>query len=321
MQPETQPQPQTTPQPQPEVPLQAQPPVQPPVEPPTQPPAKSSHKKRWFIIGGSVAVLALIIAALVIIVPGLSVSKEDYTNAAKDAQSVSGKYEEFSKTAQEYASLANTQADKETLATINTAMTTQYDELKVAKKALDESPALRDFETMQAYNAYSDKANKFITLADGYVKSIPFYVTMMDTCKDTGNGGANVFDQLTDFANRLQIQTKEDALKYREAKFASCLEAATKLNESGTNTFAQVGKVYVDMINSNGDAYELQFDEAKTLGDAKANENYKAALKKSEADSKEAITTISEKQKEEGEAAEFSKELESLIAVLKKKSA
>lgn len=303
-----------------QAPLTTEAPLQGP-SPAPQPAPKKSKKKLWVIVAASAVLLAGLIAALVWILPGLTVTKDDYAQAARQAQEVSDKYEEFSATTQGLVVLAGSLSDKKALADAEAAMKAQYAELKAAQGLIGESDALRDVETKLSYDAYNSKAQKFNELVDGYVTSIPLYVASVDECKRINAVDfTNLFDQLDLLTESLLIENKEDAVKYSKNRYAGCLEANAALNKSGTNTFAQVGGVFETMINGILKAYEEQFDDAKAVGGDKATSNYADKLKALEDEAVAKSKAIAEQQKKDGEATNYSEDIASFIALLKKKS-
>jgi len=274
--------------------------------------------KAWIIVG-SIAIGVIAIVGIVLLVLNLSVSKEDYTKAAASAENITKQTEAFNKAGQAYANAGLAKVDDARLKELAAGMDTSLTSLLAGHNDLSKSPALRNVEVKQAYDAYNKKATVFQGIATGYNTSIPLYVTMMNTCSKIG-ADTDIFAQIKELTAFLAGFTKEQALERFDTKSSGCIEAASTLDKSGEDSFAKVGGVFFTSLTNTRKAIVARYDEQATLGRDKAELNYVRANSASEIAAEKALKEASALQKKEGEEGDYTAELKQLTQILKDKS-
>lgn len=277
-----------------------------------------SRRKLWITLSAIAVVVIALIVTLIVVFAKPPATAEDYEKAATNAQSVATQYKAFNDAAQALVTSAGTQNDAATVAQLTTTMNTTLDDLNQTRAELEKSPAVKQGATEAEFKAYNVKAERFEVLAGKYRVSIPLYVTMRDTCGKIGKVDAsNILQEVQDLADSLTDTSKEGALARFDAKTGDCIAAATKLNDSGDDSFAKLGGVFATMLTDLRSATETHFNEASSLGDDKAFVNYQAAMKKVETNTAASLKDVSEQQKTEGDESDYKAEIEALVTVLK----
>ena len=280
-----------------------------------------NRRKLWIILSIAIAAVVAIVITLVVVFARPAASAQDYAEAATTAGKVSEQHKAFEASAQGLVSGAGTGIDATTIADLTAKMNAALDGFKQAQTALKDSPAVKQTSTEQAFNAYDKKAQNYTVLAEKYRTSIPLYAAMRDSCSQIGKVTAsNLFSEIKTLIDRLEDPSKEGTLKRFDAQAGGCLTAAEKLRDSGDDSFAKLGGVFATLLTDIRAATVTRFDETASLGYDNAALNYAKANSSIETAAADTTRAVAAQQKEEGEAADFSTELEELTKLLKAKS-
>lgn len=281
-----------------------------------------NRNKKWLIIAGVIVAVVAVALGVYLLVSKSPVSAADYSQATTSAQEVADQYTAFNNAGQEYVTIAGKRGDAATLEAIDDRMQDALTQLKTSSETLSHAAALRDSEVKKAYSAYETKAQKFAVLADEYAISIPLYVSMQDTCSQIGAAidVSNLLKELMLFAESAKAQSKADVLAVFDMKAGDCISAASKLKDSGTNTFAELGDLYFSTLTDTRKATEARFDETATLGAQKATANYQATNRTIENEAETQIGKIAEKQKQDAKDTDYTEEVKHLVSLLRVKA-
>ncbi len=278
-----------------------------------------NSRKKW-IIGGSivagVAVLAVVGVLVANFIVSQSVTKEDYTKAAALTTDINKQSDAYGEALQAYTAAVGQQADKATLDDLSARTNTALDAVLASQDNLSRSPALRNTQVKQAYDAYNKKAQAFKDVATGYRTSIPLFVTMFDTCNKafgTPDPSKNIFaalnaftQQVLDFANG--GLTKTEALNRFDTMGKGCIAAATNLQNSGTNGFAQLGAFVASSYANTRAGIVARYD----------NPNYdtQAVQAQRNAENDKKLAAIKEQLNKEATDSDYTAELKTLNQLL-----
>jgi len=270
------------------------------------------------VLSAVAVVLAALIVTLIVLFAKPAATADDYKQAIANADTVAEQYEAFNDAAQALVTSAGMQNDATTTKQLTATMNTALDNLNRTRADLASSPAVKQASTEDEYKAYSEKADRFDALTQKYRVSIPLYVSMRDTCGKIGKVDAsNVLQELQSLTESLTDTSKEGALARFDAKTGDCIAAATKLNNTGDDSFAKLGGLFATMLKNLRTATETHFNEASSIGSDRAFVNYQAAMKKNETDMSASLNAIAEQQKTEGKESDYKVEIEALSKALK----
>lgn len=278
----------------------------------------ANHRKAWIIGGGivaGVAVLAAVAVLLVFFISGQSVTKEDYAKAEALTTDISKQSDAYGTALQAYTAAVGQRADKATLEDLSTRTNTALDTVLTSQNGLSQSPALRNIQVKLSYDAYNKKAQTFKEVATGYRTSIPLFVTMFDTCSTafgTPDPSKNIFAAIQDVAQQaLDLAngvTKAEALNRFDTKGKDCIAAATTLQNSGTNSFAQLGGFLAQSYADTRAGIVARYDNPNY--DAEAVQNQRNA------DNDKKIEAIKEQLNKEATDSDYTTELKNLNQLL-----
>ncbi len=297
-------------------------PNQPPVvETPVASLPQNSKKKKTGLIIGLVAGSIIVLASVVFLIYFLTsqAAPEDYAKATSSAEAIAKQTDTFNTAGQAYVSAGLSPVNDAKLTELATTMESSLQTLTASHDELSKSPALRNLEVGNAYGAYDKKAAVFKTVATGYQTSIPLYVTMMRTCAAI-TSKTDIFSQIKEFAAFAVGFTKEQALERFDTKSSGCIDAASKLEKSGDDSFSKIGGVFFATLTDTRKAIVVRYDEIATKGKDQAELNYVRANAASETTAEESLKKASEQQKEEGRNGDYAAELKELTRILKSKS-
>lgn len=279
-----------------------------------------NRRKLWITLSVAAVVIVAAVVTLVFVFAKPAANTEDYAKATITAQEVAKQYKAFNDAGQALVSGAGQDGAAATTTQLTAKLDEAFDAMSVAQKELAASPAVKQDGTDEAFKAYDAKAQKFTKLAEQYRVSIPLYAAMRETCSQIGKVTvSNLLEEVKMLSESILDQSKDATLARFDKQTGGCINAATKLNDSGSDSFARLGGLFATFLTDMRTATETRFDDTDKIGASKAKANYDAAGRASDTKAVETLKSISEQQTSDNEATEYEAEIASLIKSLEAK--
>ena len=268
---------------------------------------KPSNKRKWFLFGGIGVLLAALIVAGFMFLPGLAITQADYKDMDANTTEFStalNKYYASNATAIALQSVPYSLAlDKQ----IDAAVTQNLKDVEVVKTSFEKLKSAKstaniraDFSKRAIYDNYENKMSEIVAYSGRFSHSLKPYIYGMRILKTDNFSKEDVFSQLANVSNELSVVengltaldtavkngktsnsglSKEQGLKYYDNKYKTLIAAMQDLNDAGGEP-STVGKIYLEVLTKARVAYGQMFDDTVSVGLDQAKVNHSAAIQK-----------------------------------------